>query len=285
LAKERISNQLNRKSSFFSSDLSCREFIVTQEAGIEPISQVMGTSFMNVSYFGSYVGPWRFTGELSSITESQLEARSKAVARMRREAELLGASGVIGVKLTKRASSFDARTTEFTAIGTAVRLPNMPTHREPFTSDLNGQEFWQLYRAGYVPKSLVMGLCSYYVQTNWSTAMQTQGLFGFGNFQNQEIDQYTRCFSEAREAAMERLTQQMYESGADGTVGVKVTHDIEHIEYESNNSRRRDLLINFEAIGTAVDFQPELTKPSAQSPLLIYNLSKARKSSIQVDIK
>jgi uncharacterized protein YbjQ (UPF0145 family) len=228
LAKERIANQLKGGKKFFSSDLSCR------------------TCFMNVSYFGSYVGPYRSTGELSAITQSQIEARSKAIARMRKEAELLGASGVIGVKLVRRQSSFDFRTTEFTAIGTAVRVPNMPAGAEVFTSDLNGQEFWQLYRAGYMPKALVLGLCSFYVQTSWRTINQTSGgLFSFGAFQNQEVEQYTRCFSEARETAMERLTMQMYEALADGTVGMTVAHDIEHIEYESNNRSMRDLVIRW----------------------------------------
>jgi uncharacterized protein YbjQ (UPF0145 family) len=271
---------------FFSSDLSCREFLLTKESGIEAISQVMGTCFMNVSYFGSYVGPYRSTGELSAITQSQIEARSKAIARMRKEAELLGASGVIGVKLVRRQSSFDFRTTEFTAIGTAVRVPNMPAGAEVFTSDLNGQEFWQLYRAGYMPKALVLGLCSFYVQTSWRTINQTSGgLFSFGAFQNQEVEQYTRCFSEARETAMERLTMQMYEALADGTVGMTVAHDIEHIEYESNNRSMRDLVINFEAVGTAVEYLPNLATARAASPLLVLNLATGKTSAIEVAVE
>ena len=115
---------------------------------------------------------------------------------------------------------------------------------------------------------------------------QTSGvLFSFGSFQNQEVEQYTRCFSEARETAMERLTMQMYDALADGTVGMTVSHDIEHIEYESNNRSTRDLLINFEAIGTAVEYLPSLATTRVASPLLVLNLATGKTSAIEVAVE
>ena len=35
--------------------------------------------------------------------------------------------------------------------------------RQPFTSDLSGQDFWTLIRAGYAPLGLVMGSCVYHI--------------------------------------------------------------------------------------------------------------------------
>src|SRR6516162_8244200 len=96
-AKKRIDLQLNAQKQYFTSDLSVREFLLSRESGIETISQVMGTSFFNVSYWGSYMGVYRMTGELTKVTDAQREARRLAISRMKREAQLLGASGVIGV--------------------------------------------------------------------------------------------------------------------------------------------------------------------------------------------
>src|ERR1700734_674030 len=71
-AKDRIHAHLHRDSHLFSSDLSVREFLLTSESGIVPISQVMGTSFFNVSFLGSYMGRYRFSGELTKITHAQM---------------------------------------------------------------------------------------------------------------------------------------------------------------------------------------------------------------------
>src|ERR1700722_14824469 len=91
-AKQRIALELQNEKHFFSSNLSVREFLLTKEAGIQTISQVMGTAFYNVSYWGSYMGPFRNTGELEKVTIAQIEARRLAISRMRKEAELLGAT-------------------------------------------------------------------------------------------------------------------------------------------------------------------------------------------------
>lgn len=278
LAKERIDLHLKKGQEFFSSDLSVREFLLTRESGIETISQVMGTAFYNVSFWGSYMGAYRATGELAKITQAQTDARRLAMARMRREAQLLGASGVIGVRLRAKPSGMGSRMTEFTAYGTAVRIPGYPTDGEPFTSDLNGQDFWQLYKAGYKPKGLVMGLCSYYIWTNWKAQWQLYGLFGVG-LKNQEIESYANGFYESRNRAINRLTQELYDLRADGCVGMSVHHYIEKIEHGSEDNKQIDLLINFSALGTAVDTGPPL-QPTQRS--LVIDLRKGERSNVLV---
>ncbi len=279
-AKERIRLELAKGSKFFSSDLTVREFLLTKEAGIEPIAQVMGTAFYNVSFWGSYMGPMRSTGELEKITHAQTEARKLALNRMKLEAKLLGASGVIGVRLQVKEAQYAQRMTEFTAYGTAVRIPSYPPEAEPFTSDLNGQDFWQLFKAGYRPKGVVMGLCSYYLNTNWRSFVQQYGFLGLGGFKNQEIEQYTNGFYEARNRAINRMTQEMYEIQADGMVGMNITHNIDEIRYGDSSNSQVDLLINFTALGTAVD---ATTKMERTSPLWCIDLRKEGKASCTFD--
>jgi uncharacterized protein YbjQ (UPF0145 family) len=278
LAKNRIELTIRSDKKFFSSDLSVREFLLTKESGIEAISQVMGSAFYNVSYWGSYMGPYRMTGELAKVTHAQLEARRLAISRMIKEAQLLGASGVIGVRLNAKPSSVGSRMTEFTAYGTAVRIPNYPTGAEPFASDLNGQDFWQLYKSGYRPKGLVMGLCSYYIWTNWRTNMQMYGLLGFGSFNNQEVQLYTQGFYNARNLAVDRLTQQLYELQADGCIGMKIDYEIEKVVHGSKDEQI-DLLITFSALGTAVDAGSPV---EAVNRLMCIDLRKSKKDSVQV---
>ncbi len=283
LAKQRIDLHLQADKHFFSSDLSVREFLLAKEAGIETISQVMGTAFYNVSFWGSYMGPYRATGELQKVTEAQTHARHLAIARMRREAQLLGASGVIGVRLHARPSGMGTRMTEFTAYGTAVRIPGYPPAEEPFTSDLNGQEFWQLYKAGYRPKGLVMGFCSYYIWTNWRAQSQLYGVFGLGlGLKNQEIESYSNGFYSARNLAVGRLTKEISALQADGCLGMTINHYIEKIEHGSENNRQIDLLINFSALGTAVNKAPPV-QPANR--LMVIDLRKEEKRNVLVDFR
>jgi uncharacterized protein YbjQ (UPF0145 family) len=271
-AKERIQTALGRDAKFFSSDLSVREFLLTRESGIEPISQVMGTAFYNVSYFGSYMGPFRFTGELEKVSHAQMEARRLAMERMKIEAKLMGASGVIGVRLHAKPSAMGNRMTEFICYGTAVRIPGYPPGEEPFTSNLNGQEFWQLYKGGYRPKAFVMGTCSYYIWTSFRANWQMSGLFGIAP--NQEIDLYTNGFNNARNLAIERMTNQLYEVAADGAVGVNINFGIEMIQTGSEDSKSYDLLVTFTATGTAVNFGAPPAEPPGR--LMVMNLAKPK---------
>ena len=218
-ARHRLEAQRQRGDRFFTSDLTSNEHLLTREAGYEPIGLVMGTAFYKVSFWGYFNSYYTSTGELTSLSQAQLAARELAVARLQQEAMLLGAHGVIGVRLQLKGYDWSARTVEFTAIGTASRIPNRPPDPHPFTSDLSGQEFWQLHQAGYYPRGLVLGICSYYVHTDWNTRNLTRGgFFGRGSSQNQEITQYTQGFQLARHLATERLTADIRKHGGDGAV-------------------------------------------------------------------
>lgn len=76
-----------------------------------------------------------------------------------------------------------------------------------------------IHQAGYYPRGLVLGICSYYVHTDWNTRNLTRGgFFGRGSSQNQEITQYTQGFQLARHLATERLTADIRKHGGDGAV-------------------------------------------------------------------
>ena len=267
---------------FFTSNLTCNEYLLTQQAGYEPIGLVMGTAFYKVSFWGYNSSYQSFTGELSALSQAQLAARELAVRRMRQEATLLGATGVIGVRLKIGGYDWSSRTVEFTAIGTAIRVKNRP-NQEPFTSDLSGQEFWQLHQAGYWPKGLVFGVCSYYVHSNYNTQAVMNNSWWSGGRANQELTQYTQGFQSARHLAMNRLTEDIRQHKADGAVGMDIDADIEDIEYEINDRKYHDLLAHFVAVGTAIVNDEQPTQTPIKSPLQFYDLATGKSEQLKID--
>lgn len=272
-ATERIERFKQSGGKLFTSDLTCNEHLLTNQAGYRPISQVMGSAFMNISLSGSWWGMSRSTGELNAYTDALMRARHLAVSRMEHEAVLLGAHGIIGVDLKVRTYDWDSRMIEVTAIGTAINVPGRPDGEMPFSSDLTGQEFWQLHNEGWWPASLVLGVSAYYVYTDQLTASRTVN-FWFGQNANQEIPLYTEALHDARKYAMRRLQLQASECNAEGVVGAKVSHHIKEIEYETNKTTHHDLIITFEAIGTAIKRDEHPKEPAVKDRLIIMDLRR-----------
>jgi uncharacterized protein YbjQ (UPF0145 family) len=153
-------------------------------------------------------------------------ARELAMTRMEVEAKTLGADGVVGVRLDVEMKEFGSDIAEFIAVGTAVKAePNAAgggvtkwrNNKDlPFTSDLSGQDFWTLIRAGYAPLGMVMGSCVYHV------AHQRLGSV-IGNIgRNVEIEQFTQALYDARELAMTRMQAEAEALHAEGIVGVQL---------------------------------------------------------------
>src|SRR5580698_5942276 len=154
----------------FTSDLSVNEFLLVREVGFRPLGLVLGSSIYHV---GLQIARWGKSQELDVLSQAMYHARELAMTRMEAEAQSLGADGVVGVRLEVELKEFGADIAEFIAIGTAVKaepgaggggVTEWKNNKGlPFTSDLSGQDFWTLIRAGYAPLGLVMGTCAYHI--------------------------------------------------------------------------------------------------------------------------
>ncbi len=149
-ASRRLSEETAAGHPLCSSDLSTNEFALTRNVGYQPLSQVMGSSIYQVGwqYTRTYAS-YPSETELTTISQAHMRAAQLALSRLGKEAVLLKAHGVIGVRLITRDYEWGNKMLEYTAIGTAIRLPNTPLPQRPFLSDLSGQEFWTLLQAGY----------------------------------------------------------------------------------------------------------------------------------------
>lgn len=272
-ARHRIEHQLAQKSKLYSTDMTTKEFLLSEECDIQPLGQVMGTCFYTIENFP--VPNFR-TQENMMLAHGQMTARTNAVERMKKEAKLYGADGIVSVRIKMNEQpGFGGSLIEFTAIGTAVKVKDWEPEdldQEPFTSELNGQEFWQLIHSGYRPVSIAFGICSYYISSDqWTLPLvRTRLLFGRGN---QEIEQWTEGLYTARDLAMTRMQKELEESGADGCVGMTVRCDLREMEYELSDTQYIDLLATFTAIGSSIKKMKRPHKEIKRKPLTVLNLS------------
>jgi len=243
------------RPAFFTSDLSVDEFLLVRRAGFLPLGLVMGSCIYHIGFQWQ---KWNRSMELDVLTQAMYGARELAMTRMEEEADLLGADGVVGVRLEFKNYAFEENVLEFQAIGTAVRHESGEHYRthdnRPFTSDLSGQDFWKLVETGYRPVTLAMGACVYHIRhMGLLQSLQTVG-------RNTELTVYSEATYTARELALERMQAEAIERGASGIVGVNVTEST--WGWGAN-------AIEFFAIGTGV---VEHREPSPQLPSTVLSV-------------
>jgi uncharacterized protein YbjQ (UPF0145 family) len=185
---------------------------------------------------------------------------------MRDQASEVDAEGVVGVRLFVEHHMWRGGHTvaKFIALGTAIgfdhdhgpeEFQGAPSLRleggKPFTSDLNGQDFVSLLRAGYRPVTLAMGSCVYEVDPTVAYSYYSYQ----GAWVNEEIPSYTQAFFDARELAMERLEQDLWsewqKGRRDAPIGV-VGMTVEELAHGEGYKTNQTAVVEFTAVGTAV---------------------------------
>src|SRR5256885_9363294 len=113
----------NNRGLPFTSDLSGQDFWTLVQAGYAPLGMVMGTCVYHIAHqrFRQAMGNIGQNVEIPQFTEALYDARELAMSRMQAEAEALRAEGIVGVQLRSLPHRWGGHTTEFFAIGTAVR--------------------------------------------------------------------------------------------------------------------------------------------------------------------
>jgi uncharacterized protein YbjQ (UPF0145 family) len=262
LAAERRLRELRESAGgLFTSDLSVNEWALLEREGIRPVTQVMGSSIFktgwrnlpaNSSFGGMFGGSSGFIREMPQLSDAFNGARERALGRLRQEVQLAGADAVVAVRLNAGGHDWlDSDTVEFTAVGTAVRVPEALRTPEPVLSDLSGQEYWQLAAEGLRPAGVVGITTVVYIASSYQQNRVT-GARGWFSAPNQELREFTQGFYEARELALGHLNAQAARLGAHGIVGVRFEEAVQEREYERNNTTQRDLVVTVHVLGTAI---------------------------------
>jgi uncharacterized protein YbjQ (UPF0145 family) len=261
------------KPGLFTSDLSVQEFALLAGFGVRPLTQVMGSSIYNVGWQPVY---YNVPTEVRVLSSAFNECRQLALGRLLQEAQLAAADAVVGVKVVQGAHDWAARTIEFVVVGTAVRLPPQMRHPDGGTvlTDLSGQEFVQLCKAGVRPVGIAAHTSVHYVPASWQTQRATSGGGWSGtSWANQELRDFTQGVYAAREKAVGSVVYQARELGADGLVGVQIDEHARTHAVKRGMIDCEDLEVTFHVMGTAIREEPALAdRNAATTPITVLSL-------------
>jgi len=218
-AEERLRTLGAESGQAFTSDLSVPEFALTRRVGLEPITQVLGSSVYHVGWQFMGGGWYSTSQELTVLSDAYNDCRRRALGRLQTEAQLAGADAVVGLRVTASRYDWGHDLVEFQAIGTAVRAPGLRTPTGPALTNLSGQECALLLEAGHRPCGIV-GATSVFFGTlyTWTQAIPASS---WGGWANVEMVGATQTWYAARHRVLQMLTADAEALGAGGIVATR----------------------------------------------------------------
>ncbi len=239
---------------FFSTAASGIGLYCQLDAGYHPVRFAMGNIAYALGLGRGMMGQFRTLarGEVKEYSSMYNEIRHTALSRLRAEAAHYGANSVVDTRI--RMLPYGPGTVELLMTGTASfhsaisQGPVQPD--EVVTSELSGEELWNLAKIGYVPHQIVMATSVY----SLGVAAGIGALFR--SVQRGELPEVTRLIYEARENCLELVRQEAQRIGAERVMSTRL--QIREIGQG---------LVEIVAIGTAV--RPAVPAMAPQSEQLI----------------
>lgn len=236
----------------FTTSASGMELYCHLDAGYVPLRFAMGNVAYALGIGRSFTGNLRTMarGEVSEFSNMYNRIRHLALERLQKEAFDAGANAVVDVAI--RLQPFHSTgAVELLMTGTASNHPGLPRPTGPaevVTSELTGEELWNLAALGMAPVQLVMATSVYSLGLvgGWGSALRGMA--------RGEIPELTSLVYDARHNCIELLRKQAVACGAEQVIGNKLTI--------------RELgsgLVEVMAVGTAVRKRDGITPAS---PLL-----------------
>ena len=244
------------KSGMTSSFFTASEFAVAESSGIEVVGQVIGVSHceLSVGVIRRTRGPtgrlprgssaWR---ERSGPIKSWTTARTHALDRLRTQAKILDANGVLGITAKLIEEDTEPGFVQVVLTGTAVRIPtaSSPKESQPVLGLISPQEFCLLRQAGVE----VVGVAGSYSSVQVTPGSVTRRVLarGLTRARSQELEDLTVGVYEARRLAVERLRADAKALNATGVIGADISRSLD----EHHISAQRTT-VNVHLLATAV---------------------------------
>ncbi len=233
---------------FFSTACSGQDLYCQLDAGYEPRHFVIGNVAYALGLSRGIIGTLRQItrrGEVKEFSDMYNHTRHLALERLEEEAHERGCNAVVDI--TTRIMPFGVGVREMLMVGTGSYNAALGKLDRPVTSELTGEELWNLTQLGYAPLRLVLG-----------TSVYALGLAGgisaaFSSLARGEVEAVTRLVYEARENCLAHIRNEAQELRADGVIGIKV------FVYEISRG-----LVEVMAIGTAIRRNRDVTTQSPQ---------------------
>lgn len=198
-----------------TTGLSGNEIFCLEKKGYAPGNIVVGNSVHSLGFVGSVSSGVRaiMGGEIQQITTLIEEGRETAYARMLKEAEAHGSTGITGVtsQLILHGSNV-----EFLSIGSAVH-PIDKSESFLFSTSADGQELYAQLDAGYQP------ICFAFGNTAYSIGLGRGILGGLKTMARGEIKEYSDIFNQTRHLALQRIIAHAKQNNADAVLGIQTS--------------------------------------------------------------
>ncbi|HVA88668.1 MAG TPA: heavy metal-binding domain-containing protein [Chloroflexota bacterium] len=253
MARERLAElrQADPAHAAFTSDLAPDELALLRRNGFRPLALVSGSSMFHVgTAYASAYGDC----EVDVLSRAYQDATRLAVGRLEQEAQLLGAVGVVGVRFDIVRREWSDKSIEVQLLGTAIGGPDAAP-KVPWLSDLSGQEWYALHRAGYDPAGLVYGNCTWFVLTTQSDEWNERSGV------NLELTHFSQALTQCRNRASQQIMEMARRMRAVGVVGVHMSRRLEEIRLYGPGMNpayeREHHNLTLSVIGTAVRPRPD----------------------------
>ncbi|WP_435006581.1 heavy metal-binding domain-containing protein [Tundrisphaera lichenicola] len=207
---------------FFSTACTGQDLFCQLDSGYEPRHFVMGNVAYALGIGRGISGGLKMLarrGEIKEFSDMYNHTRHLALERLEAEAAERGCNAVVDI--ITRIIPFGPGVREMLMVGTGSYNPMLGSPKIPYTSELTGEELWNLTAMGYGPLRLVLG-----------TSVYALGFAGgvnafFRSFSRGEVDEVTRMVYDARENCLDHIRIEAESLKADGVIGVKLfIHEI-----------------------------------------------------------
>lgn len=237
---------------FFSTAASGIGLYCQLDAGYQPVRFAMGNIAYALGIGRGLMGQFRTLarGEVKEYSSMYNEIRHTALRRLRLEAAQAGANAVVDTQIMML--PYGPGTVELLLTGTAsfhtALSQGAVDESQVVTSELSGEELWNLAKIGYVPHQIVMATSVY----SLGVAAGIGALFQ--SMKRGELPEVTKMIYEARENCLELVRADAQRIGAERVMSTRL--EIREIAQG---------MVELVAIGTAVRrATPEMAPQSAQ---------------------
>jgi uncharacterized protein YbjQ (UPF0145 family) len=237
----------DQRGTMFSTACSGQDLYCQIDAGYEPRHLCFGNVAYALGIGRGISGAVRVVttrGEIKEFSDMYNHTRHLALARLEHDARERGCNAVVDV-MTRVMPVGGAR--EILMVGSGSHSAALGERDRPVTSELTGEELWNLTQMGYEPLRLVLG-----------SSVYALGIVGglramFTALGRGEVTDMTQLVYEARENCLDHIRSDAEDNRADAVIGTKLFVN------ELGGG-----LIEVLAIGTAVRKNPSLRTHSEQ---------------------
>jgi len=200
--------------------LSGNELYCLKQKGYEPGNLVIGNSVFALGFVGGVASGLKTLGggEVHQLTDIIREGRALSYMRMVEEARRHGGDGVTGV--TSQLIFHDSNI-EYLSIGSTIHRAGGGApgdHVESdhvFSTSANGQELYCQLDCGFEPVQFVFGNVAYSIGVGG-------GIMGsLRSLKSGEVVEYSNMLNRTRHLALERISTEAREAGANAVLGIQ----------------------------------------------------------------